>query len=121
MGDGPRRTETDDGVEVLVHGDRDALARRVLAERAAAEAAALRLLRLYLHAGFGADRGQFDLGTIEVLAAPAEDGGDVVLRYAFTGHADPHAEGYTYFDVVLAVRDPPHDAWWPLRFTVGFW
>ena len=60
----------------------------------------------------------FFLDSIEVL--PGDEQADVVLRYSFWPDDDPHAYGYTYFDVVFAAREPPNEPFWPIRFTVGF-
>jgi hypothetical protein len=56
----------------------------------------------------------------EGLAWSVVEQGDVVLRYSFWPDDDPHEYGYTYFDVVFAAREPPHEPFWPIRFTVGF-
>lgn len=118
-----RRSETPDGLEVLVSGDdtRDALAQRALAGREALTARALAFLRGWLHAGFGPDRGSFELVTLEVAAAREPGGGDVTLRFVFTLDAAPHEYGYTWFEVVLNERDHPPDPFWPVGVRLGFW
>ena len=116
------RSETDDGVEVLVSGDgsRDALAQRALARGPALTERALGFLRGWLHDGFAPERGSFELVTLEVPAA-IESGGDVVLRFVFTLDAAPEEYGYTWFEVVLNERDHPPDSFWPVGIRVGFW
>ena len=66
-----RRSETAEGVEVLVSGDasRDALAQRALARGTALTERALGFLRGWLHAGFAPERGSFELVTLEVPEA----------------------------------------------------
>ena len=102
-----RRSETADGVEVLVSGDasRDALAQRALARgRGAAPSGRC-----------------FELVTLEVPAAFEPGGGDVVLRFVFTLDAAPEEYGYTWFEVVLNEQDHPPDPFWPVGVRVGFW
>jgi hypothetical protein len=116
------RTETEDGVEVIVHGGgaRVRLASRILERREEVSAACLRLLCGFLQERFERERDAFDLVSIEVLAARTPDGGDFSFRYCFTPAADPQEYGYTYFEVVLGAHEPPGQEFWPFRFTVGF-
>ena len=114
------RWETPEGVEVLVDGDA-AVARRALARGTALTDRALGFLRGWLHAGFGPDRGEFALVTLEVPASREDGRGDVVLRFVFTLHADPHEYGYTWFEVSLNEQDPRLEPWWPVGCAIGFW
>jgi hypothetical protein len=118
-----RRSETADGVEVLVSGDasRDALAQRALTRGPALTERALGFLRGWLHDGFAPERGSFELVTLEVPAAFEPGGGDVVLQFVFTLDAAPEEYGYTWFEVVLNERDHPPDPFWPVGVRVGFW
>jgi hypothetical protein len=118
------RWETPDGLEVLVPDDdpdRSALGARALGGRAALTARALDFLRGWLHDGFSAERGDFELVTLEVTASRAEGVGDVVLRFVFTLSADPQEYGYTWFDVLLDEQDHPLHPWWPVEVRIGFW
>ncbi len=51
---------------------------------------------------------------------PRVESSTVTANYSFWPDDDPHAYGYTYFDVVFAAREPPNEPFWPIRFTVGF-
>jgi hypothetical protein len=116
--DRPRIEQLDGHRELVVHGgeDRERLARRVVEQQEALSARALGLMGGFLRESF--DPAAFSLDSIEVRAD--DSGGDVVLSYSFSPDADPHAYGYTYFDVVFAAREPPSEPFWPIRFTVGF-
>ncbi len=65
--------------------------------------------------------GTFSATFVEVLAAPDDDGGECRIRYTFVADAGPHDFGYTYFDVFVAIREPPNPRFWPIKFVVGFW
>ena len=114
----PRIEQLPGGLELVVHGgaERERLARRVVEQRESLSDRALSMMRGFLRESFAA--GGFFLDAIEVLPDGAQ--GDVVLSYSFTAADDPHEYGYTYFDVVLAAREPPAEPFWPIRFTVGF-
>ena len=90
-----RRFEVTTGVEVVVHGDesRSQLACRVMEQREALTVQAVRALDAFMR-----DRGEYDLSTIEVLAAKAADGCDFSLRFTFVADRDPHGYNYTYFE-----------------------
>lgn len=105
------------GVEVIVNGDesRMRLARRVIENREAISARAIRLLESFMR-----DRGNFELSSIEVFASRTPEEGDFDLRYNFTADHDPHEYGYTYFDVFFSYNEPPQEPFWPFKFTVGF-
>jgi hypothetical protein len=115
------RWETPDGVEVVAPDDRVDVARRALDARVALTARALGFLRGWLHDGFGPERGDFELVTLEVTPSRAAGDGDVVLRFVFTLAAEPHEYGYTWFDVALNEQDAADDPYWPVRLGVGFW
>lgn len=63
--------------------------------------------------------GKFDLQSVEVLAAPDDDGASVVMRFGFTGANDPDEYAYAYFDVLFAIGDPELVRFAPMKFTVG--
>lgn len=113
------RSETDDGVEVLVHEPaRESLARRVLAERDAIRAMALRLMVEFLDPVFQENRDSFDLVSIEIFAASIAEDGDFVLRFYYD--ADRQEFGYTYFDVHFRCLPQANEPVRPFKFTVGF-
>jgi hypothetical protein len=64
--------------------------------------------------------GHFDLESVEMLETPDDDGASLILRYSFTACDNPHDFGYTYFDVAYAIREPPMERFWPMKFEVGF-
>ena len=72
-----------------------------------------------LLASFMRDGGTFELVSVEVLPAKADDGGDFSLRFAFTADRDAYEYGYTYFDVYFGHHTPPLE-FMPSKFTVGF-
>ena len=113
-----RQFEATTGVEVVVHGDesRARLARRVVEQREALSAQAVRLLDAFMR-----DRGAYDLSSVEVLAAKAADGCDFSLRFTFVADRDPHEYGYTWFEVLVNEQEPPLDAYWPVGVRLGFW
>ncbi len=80
------------GVEVVVHGDesRTRLACRVIEKREAILAHAVRVLDAFMR-----DRGEYELSSVEVLAAKAADGSDFSLRFSFAADHDPHEYGCT--------------------------
>ena len=121
-GRGPRLDRTEDGVEVVVHGDdtRARLAVRILERREELSDAALRLLCAFLAERFERERTAFDLVSVEVLAGTEPDGADFALRYYFAPDTDPQEYGYTYFEVVFGCHAPPQRPFRPFRFTVGF-
>ncbi len=112
------RFEASTGVEVIVHGDesRTRLACRVIGNRPPLEARAVGLLDAFMR-----DRGEYELSSVEVLAAKAGDGSDFSLRFSFTAARDPHEYGYTYFEVHFGCHEPPSQPYWPHKLTVGFW
>lgn len=118
MDDRPRVEQLDGQRELIVHGgaEREGLARSVVEQQDALSARALGMMGGFLRESF--EPAAFSLDSIEVL--PGDEQGDVVLRYSFWPDDDPHAYGYTYFDVVFAAREPPNEPFWPIRFTVGF-
>src|SRR5688572_11694103 len=59
--------------------------------------------------------GRFDLESVEMLAAPDDDGASLILRYSFNAASDPHEFTYTYFDVWYKVCDPPLEQFWPIK------
>jgi hypothetical protein len=113
-----RRFEVTTGVEVFVHGDdsRSRLACRVIEQREMLSAQAVRTLDAFMR-----HRGEYDLSTIDVLAAKAADGCDFSLRFTFVADRDPHEYNYTYFEVYYGCQEPPAPAFWPHKLTIGFW
>lgn len=110
--------EVTTGVEVVVRGDesRSRLACRVIEHREALTSQGVRTLDAFMR-----DRGEYDLSTIEVLAAKAADGTDFSLRFTFISGRDPHEYNYTYFEVCFGCQEPPGPAFWPHKLVVGFW
>ena len=113
-----RRFEVTTGVEVVVQGDesRSRLACRVIEQLETLTVQAVRTLDAFMR-----DRGEYDLSTIEVLAAKAADGCDFSLRFTFVADRDPHEYNYTYFEVYFGCHEPPSQPFWPHKLTVGFW
>jgi hypothetical protein len=113
-----RRFGVTTGVEVVVHGDesRTRLACQVIEQREALTAQGVRTLDAFMR-----DRGEYDLSTVEVLAAKAADGTDFSLRFTFIADRDPHEYNYTYFEVYFGCHEPPQPAFWPHKLVVGFW
>lgn len=107
-----------DGFEVTVHGgpERDRVADALLADRAQAVAVALDMLGRYLAPRFAREAFHPEFAEVHPEALPER--GDVTLGLTVTPDDDPHAEGYTRFDVHLRLDD---DRWHAVRFAVGFW
>ncbi len=112
-----RSFEVTTGVEVIVHGDesRSRLACQVIEQRETLTAQAVRTLDAFMR-----DRGEYDLCTIELLEAKAEDGCDFSLRFTFIADRDPHEYTYTYFEVYFGCNEPPSQPFWPHKLAVGF-
>ena len=111
------RFEIADGVELIVHGDesRTQLARRVIENREATSAQAVRLLESFMR-----DRGTFDLASVEVFATVTPNEGDFSLQFTFVADHDPHEYNYAYFEVFFFCHEPPQEPFWPFKFSVGF-
>ncbi len=112
------RFEDGQGLEYEVDGGEDRLA---LAFEVAQSIANIRKQSEALLYDFMKHKGTFSAEFAQVFASPEADGGGVRIRYSFTADNDPHEFGYTYFDVILAVREPPSPRFWPIKFVVGFW
>jgi hypothetical protein len=112
------RFEDADGLEYEVYGGDSRL--QVAFELAESIQAVLkqaeRLLKEFMkHAG------TFSAQFVQVLAAPDDDGAICRIRHTFIADADPNDFNYTYFDVFLAIHEPPSPRFWPIKFVVGFW
>src|SRR4051794_24588059 len=112
------RFEDDQGLQYEAFGGADRLA---LAFEVAQEIANIRKQSETLLCDFMKHKGTFSPEFAEIFALPEEDGGGVRIRYSFRADNDPHEFGYTYFDVIIAVREPPSPRFWPIKFVVGFW
>ena len=112
------RFEDEHELEYEVYGGEDRLP---LAFEVAHSIASSRKQSETLLYDFMKHKGTFSAEFVEIFASPEEDGGGIRVRHSFTAEHDPHEFGYTYFDVILAVREPPSPRFWPIKFVVGFW
>ena len=88
-------------MDVTVHGDesRTHLARRVIENREAISAKAVRLLESFMR-----DHGSFDLTSIEVFATVTPKEGDFALGFSFIADRTLDEYNYTYFEVFFFCR-----------------
>ncbi|KAA1256949.1 hypothetical protein LF1_57570 [Rubripirellula obstinata] len=112
------RFEDASGLEYEVYGGESRLS--VAFEIAANSTAVVKLAEGLIRSFIKFD-GVYAANHCEVLASPEDDGSVSLIRYSFESASDPHEFGYTYYDVYVALRDPPSPRFHPTKFVVGFW